>query len=172
MSPTVPLSFFVDPEPLEESPPTEPPVRPADDLVDCGAMSPEELAEQIRVQLEDCRPLSPAELADEQRSREEIRALERVMPARYQQSGADAEAMPRGTRTYRIAKHAQPEPRMAAKDCMGEGVSPAIPVPVPARLLRVQMWRTHACWDTVQTPPRLQERPLQVPRRSQYRTED
>ena len=92
MSPTVPIKFFVDPEPEEPLPPMEPPMRPAEEPTGCWAMSPEELAEQIRAQLEECGSLSPAELADEQRIREEIRAAEALFRARRGKSETRADA--------------------------------------------------------------------------------
>ena len=76
MSPTVPMSFFVDHEESGTVRLSEPTTQPAEDPTGCAAMSPQEVAEQIRLQLGECRPLSPAELADEQRIREEIRAAE------------------------------------------------------------------------------------------------
>jgi phage terminase small subunit len=72
MSPTVPLSRFVDEETVEPSPSMEPTVQPAENPTEWGAMSPLDLAAQLRAQLQECEPLSPSELAYEQRVAEEV----------------------------------------------------------------------------------------------------
>jgi hypothetical protein len=95
MSPTVPISRFVDEEYVEPSPlATQPTVQRVDDRTDWEVMSPSELAVQIRAQLEDCGPLSPAELAGEQRIREEIRVAQVLDRARQGKPDTHAEAKP------------------------------------------------------------------------------
>src|SRR5437899_780772 len=102
MSPTVPLSFFR--KPLESSPPKEPTAQPSEDPTGCAAMSPEELAEQIRVQLlEDCGPLSTRELADEKRIREEIKVAEVFDRPQHSKPAAPVEAKRRVSEELRPA---------------------------------------------------------------------
>ena len=109
MSPTVPLSFFRDEEPLEPVPPTRPSVQVTDDVTRPAEMSPEELAEQIRAQLEDCRALSSQELADEERIREEISAAEMLERARHGKPEAPAEAKHRVSETTVAASIPSPK---------------------------------------------------------------
>jgi hypothetical protein len=52
VSPSIPLSRFVDEETLEPSAPTQPTVQPAEDPTDWGALSPQELHAQLCAQLE------------------------------------------------------------------------------------------------------------------------
>jgi phage terminase small subunit len=63
MSPSVPLSRFVDEEALEPSVPTQPIVQPVEGPMDWGALSPQELAAQLRAQLE-CESFPPPDMAD------------------------------------------------------------------------------------------------------------
>lgn len=92
MSPTVPLSFFVDAETMEPSPSAEPTVDPLEALMDAKEMTSMELAAQLRAQLEDCRPLSAMEIAREQRIVEEIKAIE--LATRMQRGEAGIRAKP------------------------------------------------------------------------------
>src|ERR1700674_6018116 len=66
MSPSVPISRFVDKETVEPSTPTESTVQPADNPTDQGATSQLEWAAQPRAQLE-CESLPPMDPADSER---------------------------------------------------------------------------------------------------------